>query len=110
MGRLIGWLVGIPFAAAAIVFAVSNRAPAVADLWPLPWAVEAPLYLFVLVAFAGGFLAGGLIAWLGSFSARRRDRAQARADVAAARRESEALRAGAARTESPQAVLPPPVV
>jgi len=50
VGRLIGWLIGAPLAAAAAVFAVANRTSVVADLWPLPWSVEAPLYLFVLFA------------------------------------------------------------
>ncbi len=82
MGKLIGWLLGVPFAAIAVVFAVSNRALVVADLWPLPWAVQAPLYLFVLVALAVGFLAGGFIAWVGSLAVRRRIRAEARAEGA----------------------------
>jgi uncharacterized integral membrane protein len=108
MGRLIGWLVGIPFAAGAVAFAVANRSSVVADLWPLPWAIEAPLYMFVLIAFAGGFLAGGLIAWLGSLAARRRIRAEARASMAAVRRESEPLRASTAASAAAPVGLPPP--
>ena len=86
MGRLIGWLIGAPLAAAAAVFAVANRASVVADLWPLPWSVEAPLYLFVLIALVAGFLAGASLAWLSSLAARRRVRASARAEIEAVRR------------------------
>lgn len=76
MSRLFGWLLGFPLAVIAVVFAISNRAPVVADLWPLPWAIEAPLYLFVLVALVIGFLIGGAVAWAGSLAARRRVRAE----------------------------------
>ncbi len=86
MGRLIGWLIGAPLAAAAAVFAVANRASVVADLWPLPWSVEAPLYLFVLSALLAGFLAGAGTAWAFSLAARRRAQRQARAEIEAVRR------------------------
>ncbi len=105
MGRLIGWLLGVPFAAVAIVFAVSNRAPVVVDLWPLPWAVQAPLYLFVLAALAIGFLVGGLVAWVNSLAVRRRIRAESRAEIAAVRRQA----ATASTPASPSLPAPPPI-
>ncbi|MBM3950719.1 MAG: DUF1049 domain-containing protein [Rhodospirillales bacterium] len=88
MGRLLGWLIGVPFAAAAATFAAANRTPVAADLWPLPWTVEAPLYLFVLLALLVGFLAGAGVAWASSFAAKRRIRAQARAEIDAARKDA----------------------
>jgi uncharacterized integral membrane protein len=89
MVRLFGWLVGAPLAAALAIFAVANRTSVATDLWPLPWTVEAPLYLFVLVALLIGFLAGAFVAWISALAARRRIRAEARAEVEAARRARE---------------------
>ncbi len=85
MDRLIGWLVGAPLAVVMAVFAAANRTPVAADLWPLPWTVEAPLYLFVLLALLAGFLAGAAIAWASSLKVRRRIRAEAKAKLAAAK-------------------------
>ena len=110
MGRLIGWLIGAPLAAAAAVFAVANRSSVGADLWPLPWTVEAPLYLFVLLALFTGFLAGAAVAWASSLAARRRVRSEARTEVEAARRESgtrAARPSGAAETPLQRNLLPP---
>lgn len=91
-GWLFGWLLGFPLAVIAVVFAISNRAPVVADLWPLPWAIEAPLYLFVLVALVIGFLIGGAVAWAGSLATRRRVRAETRVEIQSIRREAETSR------------------
>lgn len=109
MGRLFGWLLGFPLAAIAVVFAISNRAPVVADLWPLPWAIEAPLYLFVLVALAIGFLIGGAVAWAGSLAARRRVRAETRAEIQSIRREAETSRTRVADPAPAHVALPPPL-
>lgn len=112
MGRLLGWLIGVPFAAAAATFAAANRTPVAADLWPLPWTVEAPLYLFVLLALLVGFLAGAGVAWASSFAARRRARHAARAEIAALRQEAKRAAESRSATSAPAAgsVLPPPVV
>jgi uncharacterized integral membrane protein len=85
MGRLLGWLIGAPMAAAMAVFAVANRTSVAANLWPLPWTVEAPFYLFVLLALLVGFLAGAVLAWASSLKVRRRIRAEAEAKIAAAK-------------------------
>ncbi len=85
MARLLGWLIGAPLAAVVAVFAAANRTPVAADLWPLPWTVEAPLYLFVLLALLAGFLAGAAFAWASSLKFRRRIRAEAAAKTAAAK-------------------------
>ena len=91
MGRLLGWLIGAPLAAAMAVFAAANRAPVAANLWPLPWTVEAPLYLFVLLALLAGFLAGAAVAWASSLKGRRRIRAEAEAKIAAAKGQPRAV-------------------
>ena len=61
--RYLSWIVTLPLAVLAISFAVSNRDPAVLKLWPLPFELEMPTFLPVLVALALGFVVGGFIAW-----------------------------------------------
>ena len=56
--RLLGWLIGIPFALVIALFAVSNRAIVALALWPLPDTLEAPLYLVLLLALLTGFILG----------------------------------------------------
>lgn len=111
MGRLIGWLIGAPLAAAAAVFAAANRKSVAVDLWPLPWTVEAPLYLFVMFALLAGFLAGATVAWASSLAARHRFRVAARAEIEAARRATEARAVmPSVATETPlQRNLSPPL-
>lgn len=67
--RIVNWLVGLPIATAAIVFAVANRQWVMVSLDPFnrdaPAAsIAMPLWaLFFCGAFAGIF-AGWLVAWL----------------------------------------------
>lgn len=72
--RLFSWLIGFPLAVVAALFAVSNKGATTFALWPLPFTVEAPLYLATLIALVAGFVVGGFIAWAGQGGARRRAR------------------------------------
>jgi uncharacterized integral membrane protein len=72
--RLFSWLIGFPLAVVAALFAVSNKGAATFALWPLPFTLEAPLYLATLIALVAGFIVGGFIAWAGQGGARRRAR------------------------------------
>jgi len=63
---------------AAVLFAVSNRAVVALELWPLPFALDAPIYAVALAALALGVVWGGMIGWWGTLRARRRARAEAR--------------------------------
>ncbi|WP_029009140.1 LapA family protein [Azospirillum halopraeferens] len=74
--RYLTWIVTIPIAVVAVLFAISNRDTVVFTLWPTPFSLEAPLYLATLVALVVGFLAGGLIAWVNQGGNRRRARVQ----------------------------------
>ncbi|MGQ9366718.1 lipopolysaccharide assembly protein LapA domain-containing protein [Azospirillum sp. ST 5-10] len=74
--RYLTWIVTIPIAVVAVLFAVSNRETVVFTLWPTPFSLEAPLYLATLVALVVGFLAGGFIAWVAQGGNRRRARVQ----------------------------------
>jgi uncharacterized integral membrane protein len=72
--KVLSWLVGIPIALLAVLFAVSNRQAVVIDPWPLPWEVTIPLYLLVLGALAVGLVIGAVIAWLSAAGTRGRAR------------------------------------
>jgi len=62
--RILFWIFVLLVAAALALFAVSNRTGVVLSLWPLPFLVEAPLYLIALGGALLGFLAGELAAWI----------------------------------------------
>lgn len=77
--KLIYWLIAGPLMILAALFAVSNRGSAELGLWPLPFTIQAPIYLIALCGLAVGFLAGGTVAWFGGARARARARAAERA-------------------------------
>jgi hypothetical protein len=68
-------------------------------LWPLPFAIEAGLYLVVLLAALAGFLIGEFVAWMGGRSRRRDARRKAR--------RIEALERELAATQAQLAPAPP---
>ncbi|HYH17203.1 MAG TPA: LapA family protein [Azospirillum sp.] len=74
--RYLTWIITLPIALAAVLFAISNREAVTLSLWPLPFTVEAPVYLATLIALLVGFIAGGVITWMGQGRHRRRARAQ----------------------------------
>lgn len=76
--RWLGWLLAIPVALLIVVFAVANRHEVRLDLWPLPWAMDLPVYLAVLGALAKGIVIGAVAMWLSGFRARRNAREQRR--------------------------------
>ncbi len=98
--RLVHWVVTVPVAVVAVLFAVSNRAGVTVSLWPLPGRLEAPLYLVVLLALVVGFLVGELVAWINGGRARRAARARARR-IAALERELAATQARLGRPRRP---------
>ena len=75
--RLIVWLVSLAMIPVVMAFSVSNRGPVEVSLEPIPYVVEAPLYLVVLAAVGIGLVWGGLGAWTSGARSRRlaRDRA-----------------------------------
>ncbi len=83
--RLLSRLIFIPVAAAAIVFAVANRRPVTIDLWPLPFAIDPPVYLAVLGALVIGVLIGGSVQWVSDTGWRRKARVGERTATALAR-------------------------
>lgn len=94
----------------AVVFSVVNRGRVTIDAWPLPYTIELPLFLVVLLSLVGGFFVGVLAGWLGAAPARRRARAYAR-EAEAAQRQARELSEKLARLETAKtrsAALPVP--
>jgi uncharacterized integral membrane protein len=65
-----------------ILFAVSNREAVSLALWPLPFLVEAPLYLFFLLTLLAGGLLGASVGWFAGRDSRRERRRRHRRIVA----------------------------
>lgn len=61
-----------------VVFVLSNREAANVSLWPLPIALDVPLYLVIAGTFLLGFLVGGATMWVSDGRVRRRARARGR--------------------------------
>ena len=90
--RLIFWALVLLLAVILALFAASNREVVSLALWPLPFAVELPLYLAVLAALAIGLIAGAILTWLGGRHRRRKARRRGRR-IAALERELAATQA-----------------
>ena len=103
--RIIGRGLILACAVILILFAVSNRETVALALWPLPFLVEAPLYLFLFLTLLAGGLLGASAAWLASRDNRRELRRR--------RRRIDALQRELSATQSQLAGspgLPPPVL
>ena len=89
----VAWIVTLPIALLVILFALMNRQEVSLSLWPLPWDISAPLFLFTLGAIVFGFLFGALVTWLSGGTTRqklrdtRRELAHSRDELAHARRQ-----------------------
>jgi putative membrane protein len=76
--KLLRWvLIGL-VALILVVFAVANRDTITLTLWPMPVALDAPVYLVVLLTLLIGFLLGELVAWMYGARWRREARRSAR--------------------------------
>ncbi|MEM7192459.1 MAG: lipopolysaccharide assembly protein LapA domain-containing protein [Pseudomonadota bacterium] len=80
--KLVLGLVIIPLGVALIALAVVNREPVGLILDPFGgthgYMVQAPMFLFLLLAFALGLLIGGFASWLNQGKWRRTARSEAR--------------------------------
>ncbi len=84
--RFLFWAATIVVAVFLTCFAVSNRASVLLALWPLPYEIELPLYLFFFLVLIAGFIVGGFTVWLGGHRRRREMRQRGRR-IAALERE-----------------------
>lgn len=97
--RFIYWVITALIALVVVVFAVSNRAVVTLALFPLPAALQVPLYLAVMATFIVGFLVGAFVVWVGG----GRHRAEARQ----LRRRMDRLQRDVAKTAPPAVVKEP---
>jgi lipopolysaccharide assembly protein A len=65
------WAVTLVAAALLIPFALSNREPVSLGFWPLPFLVDLPLYLLVLLLLLAGFVIGVAATWIAGRPIRR---------------------------------------
>ncbi len=111
--KVIRWLIGLPLAVVAIVFAVANRDAVTVELWPFPWTVTLPLYLLSLGTLAVGVLIGAMFAWASGSHRRaqtRREKKDQNRKIQALERENATLKQETARLAAPaeeQKSLPP---
>lgn len=56
MRRLLSYLILLPIGLMVISFALSNRDDVVLYLWPIPYLLEIPIYLFAFIFFIAGLL------------------------------------------------------
>ena len=75
---MIKWLVLGPVAVIVIVFSVANRHTVTFSLAPLPFEIDAPLYLLLLAALLIGVILGGTASALSAWARARRRAAQSR--------------------------------
>lgn len=114
MNRL-AWIVTVPVAIAIVLFAVVNRAEVTLSLWPLPWEIQAPLFLFTLGAIVFGFFVGALVTWISGGRTRQRLRSAQRelAEAQGAMKQAQshqgpaATPGGEAAPARPTRMLPP---
>jgi uncharacterized integral membrane protein len=104
--RLLHWLVTLPAAVIAVIFAVANREAVSVSLWPLA-PHDVPLYLVVLLALLAGFLIGEFVAWVNGGETRRLARERVRR-IAALERELAATQAMATPVQAAMAKAAPP--
>lgn len=65
------WVAILVAAGLLIPFALSNREPVLLGLWPLPFLVDLPLYLLVLMVLLAGFVIGAAATWIAGRRIRR---------------------------------------
>lgn len=103
--RYVYWLFLLILAAPAVVFALSNQETVIVQIWPLPFEIPIVTYLLVFVPFLAGFLIGGVVAWFGAGTSRKRARdARSKAEEAERRirqleHELTVARSGEARSD-----------
>ena len=82
MRRLVAGLILVPLGVLLVALAVVNRKSVTLGLNPLDagsgFGIDAPLFLFLLGAFAFGLVIGGLATWLGQGKWRKTARVEAR--------------------------------
>jgi lipopolysaccharide assembly protein A len=71
MRSAVFWSVTLIAAAVLVPFAIANRTTVSLGLWPLPFLLEAPVYLLVLLTLLAGFFIGAACVWIAGHRSRR---------------------------------------
>ena len=87
--RVLNTIFAVLIAVLVVLFAVSNRAPVVVEIWPFPYQLELGLYALILLAGFLGYLVGIFTSWLSGAKRRR--------ELKMLRREAKDLQASLAR-------------
>ncbi len=90
--RALNTFLAVIVAILVVLFAVSNRAPVVVEIWPFPYQLELGLYAVILLAVFVGFVTGIIAAWLSGGKRRR--------ELRALRKEARDLQASLARANA----------
>lgn len=90
--RILNSFLAVVVAVLVVLFAVSNRAPVVVEVWPFPYRLELSLYALILLAVFIGFLVGMMTSWLMGGKRRR--------ELKALRQETRDLQASLARANA----------
>jgi lipopolysaccharide assembly protein A len=78
MRTAVFWLVTLIAAAVLVPFAITNRVTVSLGLWPLPFMLEIPVYLLVLLTLFAGFVIGAACVWIAGHGSRREFRRRRR--------------------------------
>lgn len=102
--RIVNWLFLAPIALLAVILAVANRAPVTLSLDPFArdssaFSFSVPLFAVIILSMIAGVAIGGATVWWKQGRYRKRCRT-AEHDLAAARSETERLRADLGRAEA----------
>lgn len=87
--RVLNTFLAVVIAVLVVLFAISNRAPVIVEIWPFPYQLQLGLYAVILLVLFIGFLVGMITAWLSGGKRRR--------ELRALRREVKDLQASLAR-------------
>jgi len=71
MRSTVFWSVTLIAAAVLVPFAIANRTTVSLGLWPLPFLLEAPVYLLLLLTLLAGFFIGAGCVWIAGHWSRR---------------------------------------
>lgn len=107
--KIITALTGFVLTVLVVVFVLANREAATVSLWPLPIALDLPLYLVIAGAFLAGFLVGGATMWVSDGRVRRTARARSR-EVSSLERKMSDMERELERTQAtPNGTLASPI-
>ena len=106
--RVLNTFLAVVVAVLVVLFAISNRAPVVVEIWPFPYQLQLGLYAVILLAVFIGFLAGLITAWLMGGKRRRELRTLRREakDLHASRLQANLAQASLARANAAAASAP----